>query len=101
MLKLSTETRSQLVFIRIKTQPLIRLICSSQFNDAKKKRLGQNKLVLGAMTSFKNMPLMQLRLPLLPPRQTLLPLQLLHLGIAGTQTQDHSCWIQPKNTMKM
>ena len=37
---------------------------------------------------------MLLRLLLLP-HQTLLLLQLLHPGIAGTQTQDHSCWIQP------
>ena len=40
---------------------------------------------------------MRLRPPLLLPHQTLLPLQLLHPGIVGTQTQDHSCWIQPAN----
>ena len=33
--------------------------------------------------------------PLLLLHQTLLPLQLSHPGIAGTLTQDRSCWIRP------
>ena len=44
---------------------------------------------------LEDLDFMQLHPPLLLPHQTLLPLQLLHPGIAGTQTQDRSCWIQP------
>ena len=43
---------------------------------------------------------MQLRLPLPLPRQIHLLLQQLHPGIVGTQKQDHSCWIQPKEESK-
>ena len=46
---------------------------------------------------LEDLDFMQLHPPLLLPHQTLLPLQLSHPDIAGTQTQDRSCWIQPAN----